>query len=477
MIVDNGIIGDSRVQKCAKSVSDFGNEVLLLGRDLGNPETPTGMGSVKIARVPVDLTLINMRKNRQKHTPHISLQHFLAYRNQYSMVNAKNKLRMRKHIIKANRATGRNVAFALLTERFQTAWFVIRYRQYSNAWKKQLHRIGIVPRIRKSLFNIGKNPIHLFQISPSLYAFEAAYLQSAIDFQPDIIHAHDFRMSGAGVRLADALEQSGRRPKVIYDAHEFLEGITGFDLTEMSGYLLNEKSAVKGSDVVITVSDEIATLLTEKYKLSKTPSVVLNAPIVDVGSSISRSLRADCGLSDGVPLGVYLGGLAVKRGISPVLSAMVQIPELHFAFVANVTAYNQFFLDEARDLGVLDRVHLLPYVAPNEIVDYIGGASFGLAPYLHDINHEVSLPSKFYEYACARLPIVGSDVKVVKSTIEKFGIGEVFIAGDAETLAVAIKKVIGSLKKYKDSYEMAPTRSWTWSAQEDVLKQVYDSLR
>ena len=481
MIVDNGIIGDSRVQKSAKSVSDFGNEVLLLGRDLGNPELPVNMGEAKIARVPVDLYFsARRRKRKQQYSakgPKINVLTVFAYRNQQSAEIAKSRLNLRKHAIRNQKAEGKRAVISSITERLIVIGFAIRYRQYSKAWKRQLASETFKNKCELFLYKLSKNPIHLFHLSPSLYEFESAYMQPAIDFNPDVIHAHDFRMSGAGVRLADAIAKSGkRRPKVIYDAHEFLEGVSGFEPVDLKGFLLNEKVAAKRADALITVSDEISTLLSDKYGLANRPHVVLNAPQFDPELTSSRSLRIDCGVSDDTPLGVYLGGLAAKRGISPVLSAMANVPELHFAFVANVTAYNDVFLSEAFDLGVLDRVHILPYVEPNEIVDYVSGASFGLAPYLHDINHEVSLPSKFYEYACARLPIVGSDVAVVKHTIEKFKIGEVFIAGDPITLESAIRKVINDLAHYEKNYSDAPVKSWSWEAQEDVLREVYKSL-
>ena len=484
MIVDNGIIGDSRVQKCAKSVSDFGNEVLLLGRDLGNPDVPVNMGAVKIARVPVDLFFSARRRKRKRQQqynakgPKLGIRSLLAYRNEQSVAIAKSRLNLRKYAISNQKAEGKNATLSSLLERLLVIGFAIRYRQYSNAWRRQLASETFKNKCELFFYKVSKNPIHLYHLSPSLYEFESAYLQPAIDFNPDVIHAHDFRMSGAGVRLADAIAKAGqRRPKVIYDAHEFLEGISGFEPVDLQGFLLNEKVAAQRADTLITVSDEISSLLVNKYGLANKPHVVLNAPQVDPALTSSRSLRIDCGVSDDTPLGVYLGGLAAKRGISPVLSAMANVPELHFAFVANVTAYNDVFLKEASDLGVLDRVHILPYVEPNEIVSYVSGASFGLAPYLHDINHEVSLPSKFYEYACARLPIVGSDVAVVKHTIEKFQIGETFVAGDPITLELAIRKVINDLAHYERNYSKAPVRSWSWEAQEDVLRKVYDSLK
>ena len=472
MMVDNGIVGDSRVQKSAKSVSELGHEVLLLGRDLGNPELPQDMGNVKIVRVKVNSDATQYLKLH----PRITLLSFFSYRSKLSMQRARSKIRLRKHILNLNEKRSMFVFVMKLIERVMTILFAFRRAQYALAWKKQVSRVGFVNNVRRFLFLSTNNVSQVFKITPSLFEYEEAYLPIAIEFQPDVIHAHDFRMSGAGVNLANSLSKSGKRPDVIYDAHEFLEGITGFDPATKMGCLLYEKIATQQSDRVITVSEDIAELLVTKYKLSESPFVVLNAPTSLKTSASKRNLRLDCGVGQSVPLGVYLGGLAEKRGISPVLEAMESLPELHFAFVANVNAYNTVFLDEAERRGISHRVHLLPYVSPSEIVEYVSTATFGLAPYLHDINHEVSLPSKFYEYAIAKLPIVGSDVRVVKRTIEQYGIGEVFTAGDPKTLAEAMAKVVSNHQTYVNNYSTAPVSTWTWEAQEEVLRNVYESL-
>jgi glycosyltransferase involved in cell wall biosynthesis len=473
MMVDNAIVGDSRVQKTAKSVSDLGHEVLLLGRDLGNPELPKDMGNVKIVRVEVEVPISDFLHTH----PRKSLGSVFRYHGRAQVDYARAKIALQKFSIAHVEAAGGSTLFSKVHERIMTGFFAIRRAQYSRAWRIQNSKIGIVNRARALRFKLSNNPSPLFCISPTIYEYESAYMPVAIEFQPDVIHAHDFRLAGTGARMASILAASGKRPKVIYDAHEFLEGISGFSPSDTVGYLLNESFATKNSDRIITVSDDISELLLNKYSLPELPAVVLNAPTSLSLTPCPRKLREDCGVNDSVPLGVYLGGLAAKRGISPVLEAMENIPELHFAFVANVNAYNTVFLEEAEKRGISNRVHLIPYVAPSEIVEFVSSATFGLAPYLHDINHEVSLPSKFYEYAIAKLPIVGSDVRVVKRTIEQYGIGEVFTAGDPKTLAEAMSKVINNHPTYVSKYLTAPVSSWTWEAQEQVLNLVYESLR
>jgi glycosyltransferase involved in cell wall biosynthesis len=73
-------------------------------------------------------------------------------------------------------------------------------------------------------------------------------------------------------------------------------------------------------------------------------------------------------------------------------------------------------------------------------------------PALHNLSHDSDLPTKYYEYAQARLPMVVSDVKTSAETTQRLGNGEVFAAGDADDLVRAVKAVLADLPRYRASY-------------------------
>ncbi|NED49778.1 glycosyl transferase family 1, partial [Micromonospora aurantiaca] len=53
MLVDNGVIGDSRVQKAARSAADAGWDVVLLGRaPAGSPQS-WRLGAAEVRLVPM----------------------------------------------------------------------------------------------------------------------------------------------------------------------------------------------------------------------------------------------------------------------------------------------------------------------------------------------------------------------------------------------------------------------------------------
>ena len=59
---------------------------------------------------------------------------------------------------------------------------------------------------------------------------------------------------------------------------------------------------------------------------------------------------------------------------------------------------------------------MLPYVPQEEVVSFIRGADVGVIPLHHDLNHEISLITKYFDYAHAGLPIVVSDVRTMAAT-------------------------------------------------------------
>jgi len=103
------------------------------------------------------------------------------------------------------------------------------------------------------------------------------------------------------------------------------------------------------------------------------------------------------------------------------VDAMPKLPDVHVALVINQPGYANELTAKARKLGVADRLHVLPYVPADQVVDFLSGADAGVIPIRHFPNHEIALITKFFEYSHARLPIVVSDVKTMAATVRGTG--------------------------------------------------------
>jgi glycosyltransferase involved in cell wall biosynthesis len=180
-----------------------------------------------------------------------------------------------------------------------------------------------------------------------------------------------------------------------------------------------------------------------------------------------------------MPLMVYSGAAAAQRGLDIMVEALPQLDGVHTGFVVAQppTRFVRRLVNRANELGVADRVHLLPYVPVEQVVPYLAGADIGVIPIHHYPNHEIALITKFFEYAHARLPMIVSDVRTMAATTREIGQGEVFRAGDLEDFLRAVKAILADPKRYRAAYDRPGLlEEWTWEQQAVVLDGVYERL-
>ena len=248
----------------------------------------------------------------------------------------------------------------------------------------------------------------------------------------------------------------------------------------MAAYRNLEREYIAFADRVITVSEPIAHELARANHLPRVPDLVLNAPVSAADERLDGpDVRSACGLADDVPLLVYSGGLAAPRGVHTVVEALPRLEGVHLAAVSRQRSSYTVRLERlAEQLGVADRLHLVPFVEPDQVMHYLSSATVGVIPLLHAVNHDWALTNKFFEYMHAGLPIVTSDVQVQTELVDSLGIGEAFVAGDPDDLVVAVRKVLANLDTYRARLQDPQLLDrYSWQAQgEVVLHQVYEDL-
>lgn len=311
---------------------------------------------------------------------------------------------------------------------------------------------------------------------------ELAYGKVIDALEPDLIHANDFRMLGVGARAKLRAGARGRAVKLVWDAHEYLPGIKPWNPHPRwhVAQCAYEREFSQYADAVTTVSETLADMLVEGHGLRAKPDVVLNAPEAEISAEHAAEpvpdLRELCGIGADVPLTVYSGAAAPQRGLDIMVESLPQLPGTHVAFVVlKPTAdYMNELAARAMELGVSDRIHVLPYVPHYQVAPFLASADVGVIPIHHWPNHEIALITKFFEYSHARLPFVVSDVKTMGEMVAQTGQGEVFKAEDVADYVRAVKAVLADPKKYRDVYDSEGLLdAWTWESQAEVLDAVY----
>jgi glycogen(starch) synthase len=473
MLVANGVVGDSRVQKIAWSMADAGWRVTLVGRAAGTGVERFAIKQAEVVLVPVPKVVSGYERARMRVAGGGSAQRRAEYRRARAELAGRDALA--SHRLRSSAAAS---VRGWLDEHEGADHLVARMgtgRVGGGAKLAVAGALGLVD---------GQGGWR--QFNPWFADLELALAPVVADLSPDLIHAHDFHMVGIGARLAAALSTPERPVRWIYDAHEYLAGIDvpqRFDVRrQLRRRMLVgvEREYIRSADAVVTVSEGIADRLAADHHLPVKPLVVLNAPIIGTAAS-GRSLREDVGLAEDVPLLLYSGGMAPRRGVSTAVDALAPLADVgaHLALIARQDDPDVGALRRrAEERGVADRLHVVPYVPVDEVVPYIRTATLGLVPILHHPNHELSLITKYFEYLHACLPIVTSDVREMAETTRRLGVGEVFTAGSAESLAAAVRKVVADLDRYRAVYAGPddPRPASLWDEQAAKLDALYKRL-
>jgi glycosyltransferase involved in cell wall biosynthesis len=444
MLVDNGVRGDSRVQKAARSAAAAGWDVTLLGCT-GSADRDASTGALwRLGRATVRVLPLAGASGPSR------------------TIGAPTE-RLRAGLLARGGLALRMARLARRPVEHMQVWFW-RAAHGDRSWRR---------------------------LEPGLWNYERTFGPVIDDVMPDIIHAHDFRMLGVGARAAMRARAAGREVSLVWDAHEFLPGVRPGrnNARWLPAHRAYEREYAPCADAVVTVSATLADLLQREHSLDRRPAVVLNAPVLnapvlnrptDLATEPPADLRRLCGLDAGQSLLVYAGSASAQRGLDTVVRALPRLPGVHAALVlpdpdapyaARLTAI-------AGHLGVGDRLHVLPYVPYEDVVVFLSAADVGVIPIHHWPNHELALITKFFEYSHARLPIVVSDVKTMAETVRATGQGEVFRARDVADFVRAVAAVLADPRRYRAAYDRPDSllSTWTWDAQAEPLTSIYQDL-
>ncbi len=492
MVVDNRVVGDSRVEKSAASAVEAGYETFIVGRAFLSAREESDFAGARLIRVPVTLDLNVHVWNR----PRRGLTAPLAFPHQAEYLHAVRKQQARVADQKARilglkgalvRASGvRKVLVQLrldavrMRAKTRAVVFGTRASQHRRATEKAKNPTGVFYDTRAWLWRRVAPSSMWRALEPLHLDYEMAFGPVIDELGPDVIHAHDFRAIGVAVRAKWRAEAAGRKVGVVYDAHEHVPG-----LVRNKEFVLSNDAHVAEyiphADAVVTVSPQLADELMTSYRLHAAPAVVLNVPVANVRPIWPPpDIRRRLGLGADVPLIVHSGSVAPERGIDLVVKALPDVARLHFAIItAGRTPLALSYLELAEQLGVADRVHLARYVLSDQVAGYLASATMACIPMTTSTEkHHVAAPTKFFEYLHARLPMVVSDTRVVGRAVTELGVGEIFEAEEPEAVARAIEKVLADLPRYRAAVDVAEgaRNEYSWEHQAENLSQVWHQV-
>ena len=208
--------------------------------------------------------------------------------------------------------------------------------------------------------------------------------------------------------------------KLIYDTHE-LETETS-QKSKIKKYIakLLEIIFIKYVDHVFVVSESISNWYHEKYKIKK-PTVIYNSPILKKNLK-KNILREKFKLKKNQKIFLYQGGMSKERGVELILEVFSKRNSNNAVVI--FMGFGPLKKLVKKLSTKYKNIYYHPPVSREILLDYTASADFGFALLENScLNHDYCLGNKFFEYICAGVPPIVSNLREMKKFIKFYDCG------------------------------------------------------
>ena len=289
------------------------------------------------------------------------------------------------------------------------------------------------------------------------------------------VHSHDFQSIYV---VGAALEVLGRDIPWVHDSHEFIADYELVDREAQAVGSLWEQHYIGRPFALTCVSEEQASRLKSQYGVDVAAVIYNTQRLTARHKYRGRTLRQRLELTDETLL-VHSGSVREGRGIEHLVRVMPDFPNVHLALItASRGPFVNSVLNEAKALGVRERVHMSALLPFDEVAGFIADADAGVIPMDSYGNAELSLPNKIFDYLLAGLPVLSSSTGALKRLFDEWPVGPMYPPGDESGLRAALTDLIAHRERYVAAINARPDLlvKHGWEAQAVKLQQIYDRL-
>lgn len=296
----------------------------------------------------------------------------------------------------------------------------------------------------------------------------------------DFYHAHNLYFLWAFV-IASRIHKG----RVIYDAHEL--HCAHHDEASLVGRVRNrldewyERALIPACSAVIEASEERAEFVARHYRIAR-PWVIRNTVEVRSAKANRETVRMRFQVPPDAPTLFYSGGVYEGGGrrFGPLFEAVSARPDTHFMMVAFMNDGIRSEIErQVAAYGLVDRVHLVPPVAAQELFDICASCDIGVIPLVgRSLNTKMSALNKVSEYLMAGLALACSDYPNLRHLVfaNPVGpIGRTFDPTSGASVANALTDLLQSehLSEYRRNARELGVRFFNWQQDEARLIQLY----
>ncbi len=265
-----------------------------------------------------------------------------------------------------------------------------------------------------------------------------------------------------------------KRIPLVYDSHElFTETPEVIHRKFVKGVWERiEKWIFPKLTDVFTVSDSIADIFTEKYRVHV--KVVRNFPPKRNFTEVKTRKQLD--LPDDKKILVLQGsGINIQRGAEELVVAMTFLENHLLLIIGGGDVINQL-KENVNRMNLQDKVRFLPKQTMEQVYQYTTNADLGLTLDKDtNLNYRYSLPNKLFDYIQAGIPVLASPLPEIKRIIDTYKIGDTIMNHDPRHIAEKIKTMTQDQEQiiiWKENLKFAASEL-CWEKEEHIIQEVY----
>ena len=260
--------------------------------------------------------------------------------------------------------------------------------------------------------------------------------------------------------------------KLVYDSHELFTAVPELTSRPLirNVWLNIENLIFPKLKNVYTVNNKIAEIYSEKYQIPV--KVIKNVPYMILGNEKSElSFNADK-----KKIILYQGAINTGRGLELMIDTMPLLKNYLFVIIGDGDVL-YMLKKQVNKLKLNDKVLFLGKILPENLPKITKNVDLGIS--LEEdlgLSYRFSLPNKVFDYIQSKIPILVSNLPIIRLLLDKFKVGEILVNRDPWNLAQVIEKMVLKKDSYQEQLKKA-AHIYTWENEEKKLKEIYSNLK
>ena len=323
------------------------------------------------------------------------------------------------------------------------------------------------PKSKNEIYLWNKATIIKYKMPKMIYKSSVAALKSNLYFNYwinllsvifssekfDAIHLHDLPLAQVAYKISQkysipfVLDLHENRPEIMKQ-YRHVNSLLGKLLISINQWQKYQDKYIKLADKVVVVTEEAKNYYVEKLSLTSSkftvvPNYIPTEEFYELAERSEEITKYSAKFT-----AVYFGDTGLRRGTATIIEAAEKLQDqqdIHFIIIGD--SKEQSILAEMIHLKKLNNVELLGWLPVEKAMSYMSIASLGICPFLRNIHHDTTFANKMFQYLALGLPVLVSDCSAQKRVVLEEECGEVFTAGDADSLAEKILLMKNSQKR------------------------------